>query len=637
MVGELSWPRRVALFAGVVAAAVLLTAPGAEAAGCDKAPTPSMPHRGITGVLIDPPASPPTSAGGEVSRFEVYGPSGQFFTHQDGCAQAIGDALTGGAVTSGQEATSGQILANWIMLAPEWGTAAAASLASAAFDTSGWLSVLDPVWASIGGALKAAVTEPFAPIVAIIVLLVLALALTKGRVSAFAGTFAVTLAATGLLVLGGSYPAAAGRMADEVIVDTTTELRSAINGTSSDDPGVAMIGALSDRIIYRSWCAGMFGTAESITASRYCPDLYDASHLTWVESARAERDPEALKSIVETKQAAWTATVGEIEEADPDAYDNITGKNGSNRVGQAANALVAWIVALPLIFVSLVLVVAAFFIVRVVVVFLPILALVMVVPRFHHLLPSVGATVGAAVINSVIFSAVASVTAVVTTRIMTTEGLPWAVRLLLCLAFTVVVWLATKPFRKLTRMVSNWDPARDLGKFGDKIAGSIRSTLTTAAGTAVGATAASVGESWRAGGAGEQRYEPSTREPQLYRRTFPRPDEAPPVTREPHPLPAGSTPTPAIAAHPAEYALPGAPSDTPHQSRPDQDATTTRPAGVTDHPGPITVDGVTVHDRRDPTARDVREFDRDGEGVYLVFDPEAGLVESSDEDAEASA
>jgi len=527
-----------ALSVGLVvapAAAASAAASTAFGAACAEAPTPAMPNRGITGKILNPPDNPPAEVSREngVTFFEVYGPSGQMFTHQEGCIQGALDSITGGAATATQEATSGQTFANWIMLAPEWGTAATASLASAAFDTASWLTFLDPVWDTIGNALNNAVTDPFAPVIGVVLLIMLGLAIARGRIGAFLGMAGVSLIAASFLVVT---PSDLGSATDGIIVNTTTSVRQAVNDTTSDDPGVAMVGNLSDRIIYDSWCAGMLGSSNSVTSSRYCPRLYDATHLTWVEAAQAEQDPDALADIIETKQDEWTDAVTDLQEEDENAYQNVVGENGSNRVAQAINANITWAACLPLLFVSMLLVVAAFFIIRVVASFLQFLALMIVLQaaatvKSGHVKPtilaSVAGTIGAAVINSIIFSAIASVTALVNVFIMGTDEIPWPIRLLLCLAFTVVVWIATKPFRKLTRMVSNWDPSQELGKFGDKITNGIKSAVYAGFGSATGAFA---GVKFSTGGKSdpEEDDEPTEkREPKLYRQHTPRPDVVP--------------------------------------------------------------------------------------------------------------
>jgi hypothetical protein len=591
----------------VTAAALLLTAPSALAAD---APTPLMPMTGLNSLLVETPDDPPGEVGPGTSFFEVYGPAGQFITPPAGGVTGAVDAVTGGAVSAGQEAASGQTFANWLMLIPEWGTAATASLAGAVFNTGSWLALLDPVWETVGGALRDTITAPFAPIVAVLLLLVLSWAILRGSIGTLVGTLGVAAAAAALITLGGNYPAQAGAAADDIITSSSTSIRDGINGTTSDDPAAALIGGLSDRITYDAWCTGMLGSKDTPTATQWCPKLYDATHFTWAEAERVRGDKDATQGLIDSKADEWNQAVKAVQDEDHDAYEFLQGNRGSSRVGVAATAVVAWFVAFPMILVSLILVVAAFFLIRVIVVFLPVLGLVMVFPRFHHLLPTIGATVAAAVINSVIFSAVASVNALVVTRIMASD-LPFGVRLVVAAAFTIIAWVTTKPFRKLTRMVSNWDPTQEFSALGDKLAGALRGVTQTAIGAAAGVKLSGVDGGDSNDGASEHR------EPRPYRQYTPRPDYVP-VTHEL---------TPGQPAHALEGRvlnvgdISAAPVSEPAGTIAAAPVLLALPASTTPEEDPIHDDIVIIGGKRPRYDKDAG----DGE-TTLVYDTELGLV-----------
>jgi hypothetical protein len=86
-----------------------------------------------------------------------------------------------------------------------------------------------------------------------------------------------------------------------------------------------------EAILYRNWLRAEFGQADSATASKFGPALYDAQTLTWDEAATINAHPEARQSIFDQKSRQWAGVAAQIKSEDPAAYENLRGKRGSTR------------------------------------------------------------------------------------------------------------------------------------------------------------------------------------------------------------------------------------------------------------------------------------------------------------------
>ena len=130
----------------------------------------------------------------------------------------------------------------------------------------------------------------------------------------------------------------------------------------------------------------------------------------------------------------------------------------------------AALLALPFLFVSALMLLGSFLIVRLAVMLFPAIAVLGVLPAGRGLVIGIGRTVGAALINSVIFGIGAAVTIRVLGLILDPHSqLPGWLALVLMPLFSFVMWVGLKPFRRLTAMVSpNADPFGDAaGSLGD--------------------------------------------------------------------------------------------------------------------------------------------------------------------------
>lgn len=448
---------------GSADAAQVRAFPGVE---CTEAPTPDMPGEGLAAFFDRAPdpvpkQEDPFAPGARTTIYEQYGFSGlRWRTYDLGC---------GPDAARHPDAVIGTALGNWIVNIPLSMAALTASVTEAAFEPT-FLDVFDPAITRVSGALHRSLFATWVP--AVIALLGIAILVTARR-SALATTAAsigwalmVVLVATALF----RWPLTAGHFADHTVTSTLGAVVGGINGTGAEvKPSVTIASNVQESIFYRSWLAGTLGSTDSPTANTYGAELFKAQALTWHEAYVVQHDPEAGKQIIEAKKDRWKNLAADISASDPSAYEHLTGKRSDTRVGYAILSTLAAVLALPFLLVSALLLLGSFLIVRLAVMLFPAFATLGVLPAGRGLVIGIGRTVGAALVNAVIFGVGAAVTIRVLGLILDPQsGLPGWLALVLMPLFGFVMWVALKPFRRLTAMVSpNADPFGDAaGSFG---------------------------------------------------------------------------------------------------------------------------------------------------------------------------
>jgi hypothetical protein len=234
-------------------------------------------------------------------------------------------------------------------------------------------------------------------------------------------------------------------------------------------PSVTIGSNVQSSIFYSSWLAGTLGSTDSATARKYGAALFQAQALTWHEAYVVRHDPAAGKTIIETKEDRWATLAAQVQASDPAAYEHLTGRRSDTRMGYALLATVAAFLALPFLFVSALLLLGSFLVVRLAVMLFPAFATLGVFPAGRGLVTGVGRTVGAALVNAVVFGVGAAVTIRVLGLILDPASrLPGWLALVLMPLFGFVMWVALKPFRRLTAMVApHADPFGEAaGAFG---------------------------------------------------------------------------------------------------------------------------------------------------------------------------
>jgi hypothetical protein len=487
----------VALFLGV------LLAPGAGALpipipglpdGKD-APTPEVPGRGVVGFFESAPEQPPPPGdpwadNSTTTIYEQYGYAGLRFNTYD-----LG---AGPDLVRSPDASIGTSVANWIFTFPKAAVAATGAVISAAFEPD-FLGVFDPLITNVVETLRTTVFEQwiFLTIAAVGMLL-----LWRARHASLASSAAAVGWALFVLVLATMvfrWPLVAGDAADETVSSTLGAVAGGLNDTAPeerDNAAEQAVAGMHEALLYQAWLGGTFGDANSEVAQRYGADIFDSQALTWREAQILKDDPARGRDIIEEKQDTFNETAEKIKNEDPDAYDYLTGKRSDTRVGYAVLAGFATLCAVPFLFVSGLLVLGALIVVRFGVMLFPAFATLGLFPTMRTLVTGIGNTMAAALINAVIFGIGAAVTVKgIGVLLAPDSALPPWLDVILVLLLTVVMWVALRPFRRLSMMVSrnrnHFGVAT--GAAGTATRGAARAggrILTTALGTFLGVSAA---------------------------------------------------------------------------------------------------------------------------------------------------
>jgi hypothetical protein len=459
---------------------------------CKQAPTPDVPGQGIAGFFSNSPDKIPATADpftpdAKTTIYQQYGYAGlRWSTYDLGCGP---DAMRN------PDAVIGTAFANWVVQPALALTALTGSVTEVAFDPT-FLNVFDPVITQVSTALHDNLFATWIP--AVLGLLGILLIWRANRASLATSAAAVGWALIVVILATALFrwPVAAGHAADLTVTRTLGTVVQKLDGRDEQvDPGTAVASNVVDTILYKGWLAGTLGSADSKTARKYGPDLFKAQALTWSEARLLENDPEAGKKLIEAKQNQWKDLADKIKDEDPNAYEYLTGQRSDTRVGYAFLSLIATFLALPFLLVSALLLLGCFMIVRLAVMMFPAFATLGAFPHGRGLVTGLGRTVAAAVVNSIIFGIGAGITVSVLGLLMAPSGAPAWLGLVLMPLFTFVMWMALKPFRRLTSMVSADDDhfRRATNSFNDAGSGlgsRAKDALVTAAAASVGAGAA---------------------------------------------------------------------------------------------------------------------------------------------------
>ncbi|MFI7586210.1 hypothetical protein ACIB24_03955 [Spongisporangium articulatum] len=474
--------KRILAVTTLVAAGLLASAPAATATGgagvpavgvpdllgCKQAPTPEVPGRGVVGFFQSepdtlPPAGDPFAKNSTTTIYEQYGYAGlRWNTYDLGCGPDLARA---------PDATVGTAVANWMMGLPKAAVAATGAVVDAAFSPD-FLGVFDPLIETVVTTLQETVFEQWAFVVLAALGLLLIWRARKASLASSAGAIGWALLVMVLVTMVFRWPLVAGHAADETVTSTLAAVTGGLNdhrtgaptavtgtenGEESGQPDAALeaISGMQEALLYQAWLGGTFGNADSAVATEYGPTIFASQALTWREAEVLKTDPDQGKKIIEAKQKTFEETAAKIKAQDPDAYEYLTGQRSDSRVGYAVLAGFATLCAVPFLFAASLLVIGALVIVRFGVMLFPAFATLGLFPTMRSLVTGVGSTVASALINSLVFGIGAAVTVRgMGVLLAPSSAVPPWLAIVLMLLLTIVMWVALRPFRRLTQMVS---------------------------------------------------------------------------------------------------------------------------------------------------------------------------------------
>ncbi|RZU72099.1 hypothetical protein EV384_0440 [Micromonospora kangleipakensis] len=429
-------------------------------AECLEPPTPGAPDSGLAGWFA---SAPPESAGGVTGRYSLYGYAGYNYTTYDvdgGCASTVlhPDYKFTTTVANGEFMIATAVIG------------ASNALRERAWDPRSMWGWADPL---VDQATKAVYQKVFS-VFGIITLCVVGLYLLwRSRQSDMSN--AMTTAGWALLVMVAvtalaAWPVKSANIADNTLITTLSVVHDAVGPQAKDpapgrcidpnpdrckdlrSPAVRASDTATETMLYRNWLRGILGSADSETAKKYGPALYDARSLTWGEAQSIRANPATREAVIKAKQQQWMKVAEQIKTEDPEAYEYLQGVRDMDRIGAGFIAVLASLLFAMFDLTASLLVLLGFLIFRWAVIAAPILGTVGLMRPASAGLRRLANAVVAAVFNIAIFGTGAAIYLFAVDLIMNTPTLPGWLQVVLVWLCGVVGWLLLRPYRRITQL-----------------------------------------------------------------------------------------------------------------------------------------------------------------------------------------
>ncbi|WP_433618941.1 MFS transporter [Dactylosporangium sp. CA-139114] len=448
---------------------------------CLDAPTPSAPDSGMAGWFAKEPNIPNVSR--LRFRYSSYGYAGyDFSTYDLKCASAV----------TNPSADFENTVANGEFLFATSVIGASNAVRERAWDPSYMWGWADPL---VEQATKAIYDKVFTAFGAVTLTIVGLYLLWRSRQSDLSS--AVTTAGWAIFVMIlitgiARWPTWSASLADRGLVSSLGVVHEAVGPPSQaippdechnpdkqacEDPRPPAVRAsdtVVDGLLYQNWLRGTLGSADTETARKYGPALYDAKSFSWDEintiredERRAAKDEEQRiqegrpgppiessmrKAMIERKQQRWMKIAEQIKTEDPEAYEHLQGGKGMDRIGAGFLAILSAIFFALFDITSSVLVILGFLLFRWAVIAAPVLGTFGLLRPANAGLRRLGNAVIAAMFNIIIFGTGSAIYLFAVTLILKTASLaPWLQVLLIWLT-GVVGWLLLRPYRRITQL-----------------------------------------------------------------------------------------------------------------------------------------------------------------------------------------
>jgi hypothetical protein len=468
-----------------------------DRAGCVHAPTPSSPTSGLAGWFTTEPDA--DSRAGVVGLYTVYGVAGyRLDTYDTGCASEI----------THPQATAQTAVASMMFTAAAGVIGNANGLRTDAYNPTvmwGWADALlvgatDAVYRhifmTVGGVMLAVaglwllsraragnLSEAVRVTGWALFALFLATAVVRWPVAAAHG--ADTVAGTGLRLVHQVLGPAPQNVPDEKCVfdnrAACTDSRT-VSERASD--------TVTEMVLYRNWLRAMLGSADSPTAQTYGPALFDATALSWAEADDIAQHPELRQQILDEKAHRFAAIAEQIKTEDPEAYANLQGLRGEDRIGSALVALLSAVIYAAFDMAASLVILLGFAVFRLAVIAIPLLAAVgVMLPASAGLRRVIHATV-AAVVNIVTFGAFGGLYLSFTGLIFRSD-LPGPAQVVFVALAGAGCWLLLHPVRRMVHITTG------VSKPGGGLLWKASAAVFDASQPAVGVIRRTAGDVWR--------------------------------------------------------------------------------------------------------------------------------------------
>ncbi|MCW2639849.1 MAG: hypothetical protein JWP76_2155 [Dactylosporangium sp.] len=426
---------------------------------CVTAPTPGAPDSGMAGWFAS--RSDSYDKPGPKGLYTRYGYAGYDYTTYDiGCAQTVmhPDYKFENTVSNGEFMVATGVIG------------ASNALRERAWNPKSMWGWADPL---VERATKAVYLKVFTVFGAITLAIIGLYLLWRSRQSDLSN--AMTTAGWAVLVMMvitaiAQWPTWSANLADNTLVGSLGVIHDAVGPPSQDTPAnqcrnpdpqgcidhrlpaVRASDTASDGMLYRNWLRGELGSADSETAKRYGPVLYDAKSFTWGETQDIRKDPKQRQVLIDQKQRRWMKVAEQIKQDDPEAYEYLQGTRGMERIGAGFIAILASLFFAMFDITASILVLLGFLIFRWAVIAAPILGTVGLLRPASGGLRRLANAVVAAIFNIIIFGTGAAVYLFAVDLIMGTASLPGWLQVVLIWLTGVVGWLLLRPYRRITQL-----------------------------------------------------------------------------------------------------------------------------------------------------------------------------------------
>jgi hypothetical protein len=426
---------------------------------CLSAPVPETPDSGLPGWFASEPDS--SKLPGPTGKYSQYGYAGyDFTTYDQGCVSP----LTHPAASFEDTIANGEFMIATSIIG------AADALREYAWDPQNMWGWADPLVDKATKSLYSKVFTVFGSLTLAVVGLYL---LWRSRQSDMSN--AVTTAGWAIFVMVivtaiAAWPVRSAHLADSTLVGGLSVVHNAIGpetntpvGAQCGDPtagacvdhrsaAVRASDTATENMIYKNWLRGLLGSADSPTALKYGPVLYDAKSFTWQEEEKIQQNPGTRDATIQRKQQEWMKVADQIKVEDPQAYSYLQGEQGMDRVGAGFIAILSSLFFGMFDITASILVLIGFLIFRWAVIASPILGTIGLLRPASSGLRRLANAVLAAIFNIIIFGTGAAVYLFAVDLIMGTATLPGWLQVVLVWLVGVVGWLLLRPYRRITQM-----------------------------------------------------------------------------------------------------------------------------------------------------------------------------------------
>ncbi|MFC4067114.1 MFS transporter [Actinoplanes subglobosus] len=428
-------------------------------AGCLNPPTPSTPDSGLAGWFAERPAS--STSNSFPGLYSDYGYAGYTFVTYDlegGCASTIVDADQKFETT----------IANGEFMIATAVIGASNALRERAWNPETLWGWADPL---VDQATKAVYQKVFT-VFGVVTLAVVGLYLLWRSRQAEMGA-ATTTAGWAIFIMVvvtaiAAWPVQSARIADESLITSLSVVHEAVGPQPKETAGECPLGpeacqdnrppavrasdTATETMLYRNWLRGVLGSADTETAKKYGPALYDARSLRWDEVEKIRSNPATREPTLDRKQTQWMKVAEQIRTEDPEAYEYLQGAKGMERVGAGFIAMLAAFMYAMFDITASILVLLGFLIFRWAVIAAPILGTIGLLRPASGGVRRLGNAVVAALFNIAIFGTGAAIYLFAVDLIMNTVGLAGWLQVVLVWLCGVVGWLLLRPYRRITQL-----------------------------------------------------------------------------------------------------------------------------------------------------------------------------------------